>query len=194
MTIHSSDQLRARQQAQKYLENKPVFLDTETTGLDNKSEIVEVAIVDLDGSILLETLVKPLFPIPASITAIHGITNQQVQNQRLFPEVWREIQQILSERLVGIFNADFDLRMISQSLHHHRVPSIARIDIFCIMKLYAQYRGIYNPATRSYKWFSLENAGRDAHISLLNTHRAIADALLARALLFHIAGVDTSEM
>ena len=45
--------------ATKLLQLNPVFLDTETTGLGRYDEIVEVAVVDLDGSVLINTLVRP---------------------------------------------------------------------------------------------------------------------------------------
>jgi len=38
--------------ARQMVEAKPVYLDTETTGLNKTDEIVEIAVVDWDGSIL----------------------------------------------------------------------------------------------------------------------------------------------
>ncbi|MCW3664158.1 3'-5' exonuclease, partial [Burkholderia cenocepacia] len=55
-----------------------ILLDTETTGLDESAEIVEIAVIDDAGNVLLNTLVKPKHPIPNSATAIHGITNAMV--------------------------------------------------------------------------------------------------------------------
>lgn len=36
-----------------------LILDTETTGLDSRDRIVEIAVIDLSGVVLLNTLVKP---------------------------------------------------------------------------------------------------------------------------------------
>lgn len=66
-----------RQQAREWLRNC-VILDVETTGLDKYAEIVEISIIDEQGHILLNTLVKPLEPIPDDVIAIHGITNEMV--------------------------------------------------------------------------------------------------------------------
>lgn len=41
-----------------------VFLDTETTGLDGNAEIIDIALVDRDGAVLLDTLIRPTRPIP----------------------------------------------------------------------------------------------------------------------------------
>jgi len=41
-------------QKQNYL-----ILDTETTGLGEKDVIIQMALIDLDGNVLLDSLVKP---------------------------------------------------------------------------------------------------------------------------------------
>ena len=68
----------AAQQAQRWLDATPVFLDTETTGLNDLAEIVEISILDDDGLVLLDTLVRPRRPIPADAIRIHGIRNEMV--------------------------------------------------------------------------------------------------------------------
>jgi hypothetical protein len=39
----------------------------------------------------------------------------------------------------------------------------------------------------AYRWQSLEAAGRQCHILLKNTHRALDDCLLAREILYYMA-------
>ncbi|BCC80200.1 MULTISPECIES: 3'-5' exonuclease [Bacillus] len=65
--------------------NKSNFLvlDTQTTGLGETDEIVEIAVTDLDGKTLLNTLVKPTVPISDDATMIHGITNKMVEKGQL---------------------------------------------------------------------------------------------------------------
>jgi uncharacterized protein YprB with RNaseH-like and TPR domain len=41
-----------------WLNSNPLFLDTETTGLDEHAEIVELAVVDGQGEALNNTLVR----------------------------------------------------------------------------------------------------------------------------------------
>ena len=55
-----------------------LYLDTETTGLRNSDELVDIAVIDNSGRILLNSLIKPRQSIPRDATAIHGITNQMV--------------------------------------------------------------------------------------------------------------------
>ena len=35
------------------IHEKPVIIDTETTGLRNSDEIIEIAVVDIDGTVLV---------------------------------------------------------------------------------------------------------------------------------------------
>jgi DNA polymerase-3 subunit epsilon len=171
------------------LDPKPVYMDTETTGLGPTDEIIEISLVDDSGAILLETLVKPTRPIPADATAIHGITNQEVQNERAWPLVWPEVRSLLFGRVVVIYNQEFDLRMLQQSHARYGLTMKERINSFDLLKLYAQYRGEWDPRRRSYRYHSLDAARRQCGLALPNAHRSTADSLLTRALLHHIAGI-----
>jgi DNA polymerase-3 subunit epsilon len=185
----NSDRTQAILIATDKLNSLPLFLDTETTGLDKISEIVEICILDSEGHVLFASLVKPTRPIPPSATDIHGITNDMVQNEPSWPQVWLEIEPILSGQEVGIYNADFDLRMIAQTNAKYGIRWRIHPDtsFFCVMRLYAQFYGMWDRSRGSYKWQSLDAAGRQCGIPLPNTHRAKDDTLLARAILHHIA-------
>jgi DNA polymerase-3 subunit epsilon len=180
---------RAIDTARTILEKKPVYLDTETTGLNSDDEIIEIAIVDDDGSILMDSLVKPGKSIPLDATRIHGLTDEDVRSARTWPVVWPEVRSILFGRLVVIYNQDFDLRMMMQSHARYRLPWKERLSTFDLVKLYAEFRGDWDPRRRSYRYHSLDTARRQCEIPLPNAHRAAADTLLTRALLHHIAGV-----
>ncbi len=43
--------------------DKYAILDTETTGLGKNDEIIEISILALDGTVLLDTYVKPSIPV-----------------------------------------------------------------------------------------------------------------------------------
>ena len=58
---------------------------------------------------------------------------------------------------------------------------------FCIMKLYAQFRGDWNARAGSYRWHGLDDARWQCGLNLSNAHRAHADTLLARAVLHYVA-------
>jgi DNA polymerase-3 subunit epsilon len=94
--------------------------------------------------------------------------------------VWPAVEEILTNRYVGIYNAEFDLKMIMQSHRLNGMPWRAPTsEFFCVMDLYSDFYG-------SKKWQRLEAAGRQCGISLPNSHRARDDALLTRSIFIYM--------
>jgi DNA polymerase-3 subunit epsilon len=186
--MNSTDRHEAIKLAQDLLAAQPVYLDTETTGLGDADQIVEICILDHEGQPLVNTLVKPRQQIPPDATAIHRITNAMVAAAPLWSDVWPTVVAALADRTVAIYNADYDLRLMKQTNRIYRLPwplIAARFE--CVMLLYARYRGEWDSYRRSYRWQSLDAAGRQCRIDLPNKHRAYEDASLARAILQHMA-------
>lgn len=178
---------RAIEVARRVCSANPVFVDTETTGLGAGDEIIEISIIDDNGQTLLEALVKPSQPIPAASTRVHGITDADVQSARSWPVTWPQIRSALFGRLIVFYNEDFDMRMMQQSHSRYRLPWKEKFNTFDLLKLYAEFRGDWDPHRRAYRYHSLANAGVQCSIALPNAHRATADTLLTRALLHHVA-------
>ncbi len=174
--------------AAKFIALKPVYLDTETTGLEKQDEIVEISILDFDGTTLLESYVRPVNPLTPAATRIHGITNTMVAKAPTWPALWPRIRGFLFSRPVAAYNAPFDLRMMQQSHSRYKIPWRESFEWVDVMILYSNYRGVWDPVRRSMKYFSLTDAGKLFNISLPNSHRASADALLTRAVLHCLAG------
>ena len=186
--LHSASiRQQAIEVAQRVRAARPVYLDTETTGLGKDDEIIEISIIDDDGQTLLETLVKPSQPIPAESTRVHGITDLDVQTARSWPAIWPLVRSAMFGRLVVLYNEDFDMRMMQQSHARYRLPWKDKFNTFDLLKLYAEYRGEWDPRRRSYRYQSLANAGAQCKIALPNAHRTTADTLLTRALLHYVA-------
>jgi DNA polymerase III epsilon subunit-like protein len=186
--MNHSTREEAIRKAGEFLAHEPVYLDTETTGTGPNDNILEIAIVNHDGEVLIDTLVRPVGAINPEAEAVHGISLKMVKDAPKWQEVWQEVEVVLQNRWVGIYNADFDLRMIQQS-HSRNWMNWSRpvgMQEFCIMKLYAQYIGQWNPRRGGYRWHSLDAAGRQSGIPLPNSHRAKDDALLTRAVLEYV--------
>lgn len=170
--------------------DRPVYLDTETTGLERDDEIVEISIVDDDCQVLFHALVKPSRPIPPAVTRLHGISNAMVQSERSWPIVWQMARPFLLGKTVVIYNAEYDLRLMQQSHARYKLPWRENLNTICAMKLYAEYRGDWDPRRRAYRYIRLEDAGKQCSIDLPNAHRATADALLTQALFHYMAEHD----
>jgi len=179
----------AIRRAQEMLNHRPIYLDTETTGLGPHDSIVEIAIIDHDGSTLVDTLVRPSGKISPKAMAVHKITDTMVREARRWPEVWPEVEAALRGRVLGIYNADFDMRMLKQTHARNwmKWSQPQGLEVFCVMKLYAQFYGQWNSRQGKYRWQSLDLAGKQCGIPLSNTHRAKDDTLLTRALLQYMA-------
>ena len=180
-------QLVARE-AQMLLESHPVYLDTETTGLHLTAEVIEIGIVDDAGNVLFDQLIRPRGKIDPAAGRVHGITLEMLKDAPPWEEIWPQAEAVLIERRIGVYNVEFDLRLIKQSIN--RTWSrwvLLDSNFFDIMKLYARYYGDWDPFHRTFRYQSLELAGRQCGIRLPNAHRAIDDCLLTRALLHHMA-------
>ena len=156
-----------------------LILDTETTGLNTDSEIVSIAIIDAQGNTLLDTLVKPVQPIPADATRVHGITNEQVANLERLPV--QQIYKLLNGRDVVVYNANYDRRLLQQSsnaLFTSPVQWDRTIQWYCAMKHFAEIYGDWNPKYKSYKWKTLSDACHYYRIPIEGAHGALADCLM----------------
>jgi DNA polymerase-3 subunit epsilon len=159
----------------------PIFLDTETTGTGPKAEIVDIAIIDLGANTLFQSLIRPMKRIPSDAIAIHGITNEMVKGAPTWGEAWPGILSTLEGKCLGIYNKEFDMRMMRQTCAAHGVTwKNPTSTTFCVMELFAEYYGEWNEYRRSFTWQRLETAGRHFQLEYPNSHRAFDDALLAK--------------
>lgn len=159
-----------------------VILDTETTGLDQMAEIVEISIIAPDGRVLLDTLVRPLNSIPPTATAIHHISDVMVTTAPQFPDVYNELIGLLQGRVVVTYNAAFDRRVLRQAQQRYKLPSIHAMRWACAMQQNARYRGEWNAARRAYRWKHLESGD----------HTALGDCRATLQLLHQMAASKLS--
>ena len=129
-----------------------VILDTETTGLDDGAEIIEVAVIDAEGRVLFDSLVQPRSPIPEEVTGIHGITNEMVRDAPTWPAVLRKLEPLLKERLILIYNAAFDTRLINQTCALWGIQEL-QLHAECVMEAFRLLQGKTH-------WISLASADR----------------------------------
>ncbi len=176
------------QEARMLLDKSPVYLDTETTGLHNSAEVIELGIVDDQGETLFDQLIRPRGKIDPAAGRVHGITLEMLAEAPTWEQVWPQAEAVLAGRLIGVYNVEFDLRLIKQSNYRAWLKSsLPDGNFFDIMLLYARYFGDWDPFRKSFRFVSLEMAGRQCGIRLPNAHRAVDDCLLTRALLHHMA-------
>lgn len=161
-----------------------VVLDTETTGLA-RGEIVQIAIVTAGGNTLMDCLVKPVNPIPRDATAIHGITNEMVEDSPDFALLVPHMRHELEGRNVVVYNAVYDRKMLHQSAE---AVGIEKTDWkvisnwWCAMEAFAEIYDDWNDYRQSFRWQKLTTACAYYRVPQLNAHTALADAQMTLAV------------
>lgn len=179
---------KTMQTARELIALNPVFLDTETTGTGPNDLIIEMGIVDVDGNTLYEGLINPGMPIPPESSAVNEITDAMVADQPTWGQVWQDVEAVLRNRAIGIYNADFDMRLMRQSCAAAGMPwTLQNNQAFCVMKLFAAWYGEQNARYNGFRSQKLAFAGSFCGIDLPNSHHAVDDARLTAALLKYLA-------
>lgn len=144
-----------------------IAFDLETTGLDvAKSEIIEIGIAKFcDGALVnsYQTFVKPTRPIPAEITQLTGIQQEDVQQAPPIEALLEELEAQFGSAPVIAHNAGFDVSFMRR---HNLLPDNAVIDTL-------ELASIVLPSAARYNLNSLATA---AGIPLEKAHRALDDA------------------
>ena len=162
-----------------------VLLDTETTGLDSTAEIIDLAVLDRHGTVLLDTLLRPQGPIPPVVSRVHGLYDQHVRSAPTFPTIWPRLRELLDGRTLVAYNVSYDARLLRQTAARHGL-ALAIPTQECAMQRYVAWRTATNPRGGREKR-SLEHACR-THGIAVGGHRAVADCRATLALLRVMAG------
>ena len=147
---------------------KTVYLDAETTGLHESDEIVELAIIDDDEKILINTLVKPIVHTYwPKAQRVHGISPMDVRNSPTQKQISDKIRDAVKDARVVIYNAPYD----SQYLPELEVAK----EIRCAMREFAEWN--------KSKWLNLTNATKIVGYEWGGSaHRALEDTKALRAV------------
>ena len=162
-----------------------IYLDTETTGFGPRAEIVDIAVVNCAGEVVLESLVQPTRRIPADATAIHGITNADVKDAPAWCDLYEDLLRVLAGRRVIVYNVIFDRQMVNQACDRYALAAPAA-DWECAMRKYAGFYGNWDSGKRWYRFQKLERAVL-AFGAEPGGHRAAADAIACRAVVLGMA-------
>jgi DNA polymerase-3 subunit epsilon len=163
-----------------------LVLDTETTGLSSRDEVIQIAIVNKVGDTVLDALIKPTISIPPFVTTIHGITDAHVVDAPPFTDIYPQLTQIFDGRPVVIYNAPFDKRLIRQSANKWKLRAINLNTFTCALQAYSSYYGEKRGKTMKRK--SLKFACEQEGITNHRAHWALNDCLVTLELVKKIAG------
>lgn len=148
--------------------NKFVILDCETTGLGESDEIIQLAIINMQGEVLFDSLIKPSprKRISPDATKIHGISRETLKDSPSFGDILGNVQTILNGKNIITYNASYDRRLFLQTVkkYPHSSQEIEKIaaKFVCAMKQYSEYIGEWSEYKKDYKWQKLPGGDHTA--------------------------------
>ena len=166
-----------------------LILDTETTGLSAQAEIIEVAVIDSTGAVLVHTVSLPQDDVPKAASDVHGLTYKRLK--RLGAPPWPAIHEELLSVLKGAslvlgWNVSFDRRMLQQTANRHglRMTKVSWRDLL------VDYRAM-RPKGRH----RLGDAARRERVAGNGTaHRALTDCQTVLAVMRSVVGSQSKGL
>lgn len=154
-----------------------LVFDTETTGFNvggsRRDEILSLAVINLDGDILFNDLVKPVerkkWP---KAEGVNGISPAMVKDKKTILERREEIEPLFkAAKLYVAYNAEFDLDFLRAA-----GLNIPKHQTFDVMKEFAKIHGEWNERYEEWAWCRLEDCAAFYDYLDFGAHDALADA------------------
>lgn len=142
-----------------------VVLDTELT--DFAGRVIEIAVLAVDGTVLLSTLVDPEgAPINPHAQRTHGISAAMLTRAPTMAQVWPRLDEVLRGKVVLAWNAPFDQSRL-RAEHQHVTggatpPEWLTRKWECAMRHHAAWVGEPNKQGNGYRNHKLEGGHRAA--------------------------------
>lgn len=170
-----------------------VILDTETTGIKGRRQILSIAILHANGTPLLNRYVKNQIPIPMIATNIHGIKAEHLVDADSWHNIKPIVLGILRGKDVIVYNADYDRDMLGQTdecfdLVAEDYHKYCRWH--CAMLWYADFMGDWDDYHQNNRWHKLTAACVQQNVPVKDAHGALADCRMTLALMEKVFAID----
>lgn len=166
---------------------RQIVLDTETSGLDFKlgHRVIEIGCVELQGRKLtshrFHHYLNPERAIEAGAHAVHGLTNEFLQDKPKFAEIASEFQDFVRGAELIIHNAAFDLGFLNNELELLGLEQLGTLceSVVDTLRLARELRpGRKNSLDALCSEYAIDNSGRQLHGALLDAE-LLAEVYLA---------------
>jgi DNA polymerase-3 subunit epsilon len=121
-----------------------VVLDSETTGLGNPIDFVEVGVLSGRGEPLFDSLIKPSCRVEPGASRVHGHTTQSLSGERCFVEVYPDLLEVMWAKRVIVYNASYDRRVWDAAVRRLGARAALAGELApweCAMRAFAAYVG-----------------------------------------------------
>lgn len=121
-----------------------VIVKVHTTGTDARTDrVVGITInrFDLDGQHRSGTrFINPERDIPQDAIAIHGITNERVENEKTFAQIGKGLFDFINDADIAGFNVKFDIEMLMGEFDRLNLNyTVYNRDIIDLCELYIKF-------------------------------------------------------
>lgn len=167
---------------------REIVLDTETTGLDPKTDrIIEIGCVELLNHIATgktyHTYINPQRAIPPQAVAVHGLTEAFLADKPVFAKIAGELLAFLGDAALVIHNASFDVGFLNAELQlYDSSVKFTESRITCTLQL-ARRKHPGSPASLDALCQRYKIAGKRGK------HSAIEDAELLSRVYVELLGI-----
>ena len=174
--------------------NDWVVWDTETTGLGRRAEIIQIGVLAPDGSVLLDSLVRPLGrkTMPRDLAAIHGVSIKTLAGAPSYPELLPTLIKTLKGKWVIAYNSEFEQRLLRQTAQRNG-GRILSLSWSCAMLQYSRFVGEWMEEKRGYSWQRLPDAGHNAVADCRATLELVQMMATTPPLIVHDDGGNCSD-
>ena len=157
-----------------------LIIDTETTGIDEYGEILEIGIVNTKGETITDKIFDPQERAPRHDERAHRLNRMDLV--AMGAEPWTKSHQAIKDTLenasvILAWNADYDTRLLQQTCERWGVSNPNLKQVRCIMKEYSG-TGFYQ---------TLESTFERHCYALTQTHRATDDCYLVLEVMRAVA-------
>ena len=186
----NSDIGQASLKAATLLNENTVFFDIETTGLSQLDQIIEIAIIDVNEKVLLNTRVKPTVDISSQAQQVHKISMFDLHDKPQWPAIVNEVKSLLEGKTVVAFNVISDQGMLINCAIAHNLDKdwIRWLNTVYVMRMSASAFG-----ADKYGRISLADAAAAAKVDFIGlAQSALGDALTTLELVKNLAKYSTN--
>jgi DNA polymerase-3 subunit epsilon len=163
-----------------WFETPLAVVDVETTGLDPANDrVIEVAVIQMvngEETGRFSSLVHPGREVPAEVTNITGIKNEDLEGAPTFEAIAQELYDAIDGRAFVAYNLGFDRAFVAAEFKRCKLDWTTQTPIDPLVFA----RELHKKAGSKRLGAVAERLG----ISLENAHRATDDALVAGQILY----------
>ncbi len=162
-----------------------VAIDVETTGFVSPEEchrMLEIALVTIENGKITDQWSSLLWPdrtVPLDVTAIHGLSLQELKHAPRFYDVWPEIRKRTENAIWVFHNASFDLHFLVYEMERMGIDwQRPIVDTLELARKFVNGRS-----------HSLPSLAHTLRLPVTPTHRSLSDTLATAHLFLRLLSI-----